>query len=225
MSAEPPRPRPPRGSRAPRTRSAPGPAPAGDDIQDAYLRRSIAEIGALQDEIASCELCHAEGALPVMASGSPQAEIVLLKWSASPSEQQEGVAFFGRAGTAILKSMERLGIDPLTLYGTLCVKCAHDSPDRPAELGPPWLARELAIVLPKIVVPMGSRTLEALNRLDFPLSEPLVEEVGAIQRWTPTIDALYVPDIDQSLDEQRAKREFWQAFRALGDWHQQQPPY
>ena len=32
--------------------------------------------------------------------------------------------------------------------------------------------------------------------------------------------SLYVPDIDQSLDEQRAKREFWQAFRVLGDWHE-----
>src|SRR5436853_4744139 len=92
MSAEPPRPRPPRGSRAPRTRSSPGPAPAADEIQDAYLRRSIAEIGALQDEIAGCERCRPEGALPVIASGSPQAELVLLTWAATPSEQPEGVA-------------------------------------------------------------------------------------------------------------------------------------
>ena len=225
MSAEPPRPRPPRGSRAPRVRSSPGPAPAADEIQDAYLRRSIAEISALQDEIAGCDRCRPEGALPVMASGSPQAEIVLLKWAATPSEQLEGVAFFGRAGTAILKSVERLGIDPLTLYGTLCVKCTHQPPERAAELCPPWLARELAIVMPKIVVPMGPRALAALDRLEFPLSEPLREELGVIQRWTPTIDVLYVPDIDESLDEQRAKREFWHAFRVLGDWHQNQPPY
>ena len=46
-----------------------------------------------------------------------------------------------------------------------------------------------------------------------------------VQRWTPTIEALYVPDIDASLDEQGAKRAFWDAFRAIGDWHQAQPPY
>jgi uracil-DNA glycosylase len=199
--------------------------PAPDEIQDAYLRRSIAEMSALQDEIAACERCQPEGTLPVMASGSPQAEIVLLKWSAQPSEEHEGVAFFGRAGTAILKSVERLGIDPLTLYGTLCIKCTHQPLDRAAELCPPWLASELSIVMPKIVVAMGPRALAALNRLDFPLSAPVAEEIGVIQRWTPTIDVLYVPDIDESLDEQRAKRQFWEAFRVLGDWHQAQPPY
>jgi hypothetical protein len=34
-----------------------------------------------------------------------------------------------------------------------------------------------------------------------------------------------VPDIDSALDEQQAKQEFWRAFRPLGDWYAQQPPY
>jgi uracil-DNA glycosylase len=46
-----------------------------------------------------------------------------------------------------------------------------------------------------------------------------------VQQLTPTIDALYVPDIDESLDEQDAKRDFWAAFRVLGDWYAAQPPY
>ena len=36
--------------------------------------------------------------------------------------------------------------------------------------------------------------------------EPLRAEPGVGQRWTPMIDAIYVPDIDASLDEQGAKR-------------------
>ena len=62
--------------------------------------------------------------------------------------------------------------------------------------------------------------LKALARQGALKAEP-----GVVQRWTPTIDALYVPDIDASLDEQGAKRAFWDAFRAIGDWHQAQPPY
>ncbi len=46
-----------------------------------------------------------------------------------------------------------------------------------------------------------------------------------VQRWTPTIEAIVVPDIDASLDEQSAKRTFWAAFRSLGDWYLAQPPY
>ncbi len=198
---------------------------APEDIQDAYQRRAIAEIAALNDEITACERCSSDAELPVMSSGSPQAEIMLIKWSASLAERQEGVAFFGRAGTAILKSVQRLGIDPLQLYGTLCVKCSHLDESEVTELCMPWLARELHIVQPKLIVPMGERVVEALGTLAFPASEPLRDEPGVVQRWTPTIEALVVPDIDASLDEQGAKRAFWAAFRAIGDWHQAQPPY
>jgi uracil-DNA glycosylase family 4 len=195
------------------------------EIQDAYLRRSIAEIEALNRDILACRHCEPKDELPVLASGSPQAEIMMVKWSASLAERQEGVAFFGRAGTAILKSVQRLGIDPMTMYGTLAIKCSHLAESDAAELCPPWLGEEIAIVMPKLVVPMGARALGAINRLEYPLAEPLSEQPGIVQRWTPTIEALYVPDIDESLDEQNAKRAFWAAFRAIGEWHEAQPPY
>ena len=50
-------------------------------------------------------------------------------------------------------------------------------------------------------------------------------EPGRIQKLTPTCDALFVPDIDQALDDEDRKREFWAAFRALGDWYSAFPPY
>jgi uracil-DNA glycosylase family 4 len=193
-------------------------------IEDAYLRRAIAEMGALADEIATADP-RPDGTLPVMSSGSPQAEIALVKWEPSRAEQQEGVAFFGRAGAAVLKSVQRLEIDPLRLFGTLVLR--RESPAGTAA-GPrerSWLRRELMIVEPKIVVAMGHEVLEVVNALDYPLSEPLRERLGEVQRWTPTIDALLVPDIDRSLDEDPKKREFWTAFRALGEWHREQPPY
>ncbi|MCW2987768.1 MAG: Uracil-DNA glycosylase-like protein, partial [Solirubrobacterales bacterium] len=40
-----------------------------------------------------------------------------------------------------------------------------------------------------------------------------------------TIDALYVPDIDESLDEEGAKQRFWRAFKTLGVWYDDLPPY
>jgi uracil-DNA glycosylase len=87
------------------------------------------------------------------------------------------------------------------------------------------VVEEIAIVQPKIIVVMGAEALATLGELDIPLARPLREALGEIQQLTPTIDALYVPDIDESLDEQDAKRAFWTAFRALGDWYAAQPPY
>ena len=50
-------------------------------------------------------------------------------------------------------------------------------------------------------------------------------QLGEIQRFTPTIGALVTPDVDRSLDEQDAKNRFWSAFRTLGTWWAELPPY
>ena len=87
------------------------------------------------------------------------------------------------------------------------------------------MIEEIAIVLPKIIVVMGPDALAALGEMQIPLARPLAPRMGEVQPLTPMIDALYVPDIDASLDEEAAKREFWSAFRVLGDWYAAQPPY
>ena len=73
---------------------------------------------------------------------------------------------------------------------------------------------------------MGERTAGFVDDLAFPLSDPLdADAVGSIQRLTPTIQALVTPDIDEALDEAPAKSAFWNAFKTLGPWWAEQPPY
>jgi uracil-DNA glycosylase len=88
-----------------------------------------------------------------------------------------------------------------------------------------WLTRELHIVQPKLVVVMGEDARAFLNDLAFPLGRPVEPEHGELKRFTPTVDALVVPDIDASLDEAPAKTAFWNAFKALGSWWAELPPY
>ena len=62
---------------------------------------------------------------------------------------------------------------------------------------------ELAIVQPRIVVVMGEEALEELNDLGVPLGRRgRAAKPGEIQKLTPSCDALYVPDIDASLDDE-----------------------
>jgi uracil-DNA glycosylase family 4 len=200
--------------------------PATDDeIREKYLERAIRELNGLTREIQDCEHCPRGNLMPVLGSGHPQADLVLLKYAPVPSEIEEGVAFYGRAGSALMKSFKRLGIDPLAVYGTVFVKCpVHDTDDSAPECRARVLD-ELAIVQPRIVVVMGEEAVEELNQLRVPLARGLDWKPGELQRLTPTCDALAVPDIDASLDDERAKREFWGAFRALGDWYADLPPY
>jgi uracil-DNA glycosylase family 4 len=200
--------------------------PATDDeIREKYLERAIRELNTLTRELQSCRHCPRGNLMPVLGSGHPQADVFLLKHAPVASEVEEGVAFYGRSGTALMKSLKRLDIDPLAVYGTLCVKCPVADPTL---ADPACIARvldELAIVQPKIVVVMGEDALATLNDLDVPLAKPVAADPGAIQPFTPACEALYVPNIDEALDEEAAKRAFWSAFRVLGEWYADLPPY
>jgi uracil-DNA glycosylase family 4 len=203
-----------------------GPMPATDDeIREKYLERAIRELNALTRELQSCRHCPRGNLMPVLGSGHPQADVFLLKHAPVASEIEEGVAFYGRSGTALMKSLKRLSIDPLAVYGTLCVKCpvADGSLADPACVA--RVVDELAIVQPKIVVVMGEDALAVLNDLDVPLAKPVAADPGVVQPFTPACEALYTPNIDDSLDEEAAKRAFWSAFRVLGEWYADLPPY
>ena len=190
-----------------------------DEIYERYLKKAISEINELGDELARA---GDELRIPVVGSGHPLADIMLVKFSPQPSEIQEGVAYFGRSGQAVLKSLQRLHVDPMSVYGTNCLKFGTEDPADAAE----WLTRELYIVQPKLVVAMGNRCVDFLDGLAFPLSDRLDgSTLGVIQRFTPTIQALVTPDIDEALDEAPAKTAFWNAFKALGPWWAEQPPY
>jgi uracil-DNA glycosylase family 4 len=203
-----------------------GQMPATDDeIREKYLERAIRELNTLTREIQACEHCPRGNLMPVLGSGHPQADIMLLKWAPVPSEIEEGVAFYGRAGSALMKSFKRLGIDPLAVYGTVFVKCPVGDTDLVAPECRARVIQELAIVQPRMLVVMGAEALEELNDIGVPLGRRLTAEPGLVQRLTPSCDAIWCPDIDRSLDDEGAKREFWRAFRALGDWYADLPPY
>jgi uracil-DNA glycosylase len=226
-----------RGASAGPSKPDSSPVPATDDeIKEKYLERAIRELNLLTRDVQGCELCPRGNLMPVLGSGHPQADIVLLKFAPMPAEIEEGVAFYGRAGGALMKSFKRLGIDPLTVYGTVFVKC----PVVPSMGGPEGVtlqsdlsapecrarvATELAIVQPRMVVVMGEEAREELNGLALPLGAEVRAQPGEVQKLTPSCDAIYTPDIDGSLDDEGAKREFWSAFKTLGEWYEDFPPY
>ena len=162
-----------------------------DEIYERYLKKAITEINEL-----GAEITHAAGErhFPVVGSGHPLADIMLLKYGPQASEAQEGVSFYGRAGQAIIKSLQRLNVDPLAVYGTNCLKFA----DGDEEESRPFLLRELHIVQPKLIVVMGEPARVFLNSVQFPLAREVQPVEAELQPFTPTIDALVTPDIDAS---------------------------
>src|SRR5256714_6117578 len=136
------------------------PVPATDEIYEKYLQKAIVEINDLAHEVAQTGGAR----VPVVGSGHPLADVMLLKYRPQPAEVQEGVAFYGRAGQAILKSLQRLHVDPMAVYGTNCLKFAEGNDDESRS----FLARELHIVPPKLIVTIGATSVAFLNAIDFP---------------------------------------------------------
>ena len=105
-------------------RSAPtestGAPTTDDEIQEKYLERAIRELN------------HAHASAPGVLSlpqGEPYAGARLRPPAGGRDAAQvrrrrieEGVAFYGRAGNALMKSFKRLGIDPLSDHRTPAVK-------------------------------------------------------------------------------------------------------
>jgi uracil-DNA glycosylase len=191
--------------------------PTTDEIYEKYLQKAIVEINDLAHEVAQTGGAR----VPVVGSGHPLADVMLLKFRPQPAEVQEGVAFYGRSGQAILKSLQRLHVDPMSVYGTNCLKFADGDEDESR----PFLTRELHIVQPKLIVAMGDETIAYLNSIEFPLADKVESTAGELQRFTPTVQVLAVPDIDTALDEAPAKTQFWNAFKPLGQWWAELPPY
>ena len=116
--------------------------------------------------------------VPVLGSGHPLADVFLLKHAPQPAEITEGVAFFGRAGNALLKSLQRLGVDPLAIYGTNCLKFGTEEDEQAT----PWLTRELHIVQPKLLVVMGTDAVAVPRRARASRS-PIRSPTASRARW------------------------------------------
>ena len=137
-----------------------------DEIYERYLHKAIAEINELWDELgADADALH----VPVLGSGHPArrrlpAQVV----AADRRRSRRGSRSSAAPGQALLKSLERLHVDPLAVYGTNCLKFGTEEPEQAAA----WLTRELHVVQPKLLVAMGDEAVSFLNGLALPALRP-----------------------------------------------------
>ena len=103
---------------------------------------------------------------------------MLLKYAPTAAEIEEGVAFYGRSGNALMKSSSGSGSTRWPSTGR-CASSAR-SPTRawPATSASSGWSRRSRSSLPRCVVVMGERTLQTLNDLELPLAGRLEPELG-----------------------------------------------
>jgi DNA polymerase len=191
-------------------------APKGPEApkapEDAYTAAPFVpddrrDLDTLRAAAAGCRGCplHRDATRTVFGAGSVDARVMLVGEQPGDQEDRQGRPFVGPAGKLLDRALAEAGIDPGEAYVTNAVKHfkftraephrrrIHKSPTlREVAACGPWLAAELALVEPELVVILGATAGKALLGSSFRVTQVrgtvLEQEIhGRRERLVPTV--------------------------------------
>jgi DNA polymerase len=187
---------------------------------------------ALRSAVQTCHGCtlYREATQAVFGEGSVASRVMLIGEVPGDREDLEGKPFVGPSGKLLDEALAQGGIPRDEVYVTNVVKHfkytqrgkrrLHDKPNR-YEIAAckPWLAAELELIEPAIVVVMGATAAQALLGSSFRVTKSRGQVLETdLARWTfATVhpaSVLRAPD-----DEMRrvAREELFHDFELIGD--------
>jgi len=201
--------------REPRTATRPGPRAAA---RSAPARARA--FAALSEEIRACTLCSlsATRTQAVVYRGSLAPRVVFVGEAPGAEEDRQGVPFVGRSGKLLDAAISQLG-PGLGEHGVLNVLKCHPPGNRfdlrAARTCRPYLDRQLALLRPKVLVPLGARAWNSLA----PGAGPILAVAGAPR---PAADRWLFPLMHPAaaLRSRRWRQRWERDVRALGAWLQ-----
>jgi len=171
---------PPRASRAALVRLLEvnaAPTESGPDDNSARLA-SIAQ------RVAICRLCPhlaSSRTQTVFGIGNPNAELMFIGEAPGADEDREGEPFVGRAGQLLTRIIATMGFTRDDVYIANILKCRPDMPPgapgnrrpTPTEMETclPYLAEQIEIIRPKVLVALGATAVEGLLGMREPVGK------------------------------------------------------
>ena len=141
--------------------------------------------------LAACRRCSHRGNVSPITSLAVAPKVMLVGQAPGQVEAQGGKPFAGRAGRTLFEWFEQAGIDEITarrkIYIAAVTRCyPGPSPSGRGDRVPSmeeqeacasWLERELAIIRPKVIIPVGKLAIARF----FP-EQPLARIIGRAHR-------------------------------------------
>ena len=132
----------------------------------------------LKKKCTSCTKCSlSKGRTNVVfGRGNPKAKILIIGEGPGQQEDEQGLAFVGRAGKMLNKSFLTVGIDTnKDCYISNIVKCRPPNNRKPKsiEVGNciPWLNSQIELIKPKVIVLAGSTAVQSYLNINQPISK------------------------------------------------------
>lgn len=138
----------------------------------------------LEEKVRDCRKCPL-GQLrtnAVPGAGSYDAKVMFVGEAPGYWEDQKGLPFVGRAGKVLDELLEGIGLSREEVYITNIVKCRPPNNRDPAEeeirACSPYLDRQIDIIRPKVIVPLGRHSMAyILKKFGFEV-EPISKSHG-----------------------------------------------
>ncbi len=180
-----------------------------------------ASLGELRRAAADCRGCelYRSATQTVFGAGPARARFVLVGEQPGDQEDRQGAPFVGPAGALLDRALAEAGISRDEVYVTNAVKHfkfvergkrrIHQNPSS-AEIGAckPWLAAELRIIQPDVLVCLGATASRALMGPGF----GLLKQRGRVLKtpWSPALVATYHPSAALRADDEQARRKVYE---------------
>ncbi len=161
----------PRGGTGSTPSAVPKPEQTHSSSPSATLSATSPALQKLASEIAVCTRCglHAGRTNTVPGQGNPQPEILFIGEAPGKDEDEQGLAFVGRAGQLLTKMIEAMGFAREDVFIANINKCRPPDNRKPTreemDTCLPFLKRQIAILKPKVIIAMGATAVEGLVTL------------------------------------------------------------
>lgn len=135
------------------------------------------ELEELAEEIETCTKCdlHKDRTNSVPGEGPSNADIMLIGEAPGYHEDQEGRPFVGKAGDILTELLERAGFERSDVFIGNVLKCRppenRDPTKEEIETCMPYLERQVRIIKPRLIIPLGRIAAKTLLGRSVKVSE------------------------------------------------------
>ena len=147
----------------------------------------------LQNECSNCVKCSLSSTRNnvVFGRGNPHSKLFVIGEGPGQQEDEQGLAFVGRAGKMLDSAFQSVGIDTnKDCYISNIVKCRPPNNRKPlaneVKECMPWLNEQIVLIKPKVIVLAGSTAVQSYLNIDEPISKLRGE-------WVVRNDIKYMP--------------------------------
>jgi uracil-DNA glycosylase len=186
---------------------------AGADTQDA-----AAALVAVREDIGDCQRCKLAPSRRniVFGQGHPNARLMFVGEAPGADEDEQGLAFVGKAGQLLTRIIESIGLKREDVFIANVLKCRppqNRNPEADEILScQPFLERQIAAIRPRVLVGLGKFAGQWLLKTAEPISR-IRGRIGDYDgiKVIPTYHPAYL------LRNPGAKKEVWEDMKVVRD--------